>query len=70
MDDMVKKLQKLLEAHDWTFEMSDDSRCWSRGLAQAKEIRLVAAKVDYQLAKRMIDKYAGKPGCHYTDYYL
>ena len=35
----LDKFKKLIDAHDWTYEYSDDSQAWKRGDASADEIR-------------------------------
>lgn len=34
-------LQDLLSKHDWSYEMSDDSRVWNKGKSQQKQIKSV-----------------------------
>ena len=38
MLELALKLEKLLEAHDWFYEYSDDQRYWNEGLKQKLEI--------------------------------
>jgi hypothetical protein len=42
---MIEELKKLLDAHDWTFQRSDDHRKWLRGLDQQKRIKALASKI-------------------------
>lgn len=61
--DMVQ-FERLLKAHDWYFEYSDDHRVWQRGRDERDEIRrqrdiLCGLGMD-EIANKMYDKYCTK----------
>ena len=35
----LNRLETHLKEHDWTYEMSDDHRCWTGGTAHRKQIK-------------------------------
>jgi len=55
------KYEKLLKNHDWYYEMSDDNRYYTSGLAASKEIRSIKdklSKIDSKRATELFNKYA------------
>lgn len=44
-EDLIK-LEKLMKAHDWYFERSDDQRVWKRGSAERKVIDDLIKKIN------------------------
>ena len=38
MNESLVTLEKLLKAHDWSYEFSDDHRVWKRGTAERAAI--------------------------------
>ena len=44
--DMMTLLSEKCKSHDWTFMMSDDSRAYHKGLAEADEIEYIRRVLD------------------------
>ncbi len=53
MNDDIEKFKQLVDAHDLTFEYSDDGAVWRRGCAQLDEIRALAAKLPLEAVKEI-----------------
>ena len=45
MTNDMQTFKELLDAHDWTFQRSDDFRKWQRGWEQRQRIKSLAAKI-------------------------
>ena len=45
-DELLEILHELCKTHDWFFTMSDDSRAYHAGLAEADEIEYVRSVLD------------------------
>lgn len=53
----IEKLELALKSHDWLYEMSDDHRVWTQGLAEEEEIRRLMKIVGNPVAQKLYDKY-------------
>ena len=40
MNEPLAILEKLLQAHDWTYEFSDDHSVWKKGMAERSAINM------------------------------
>lgn len=45
-DELLEILHELCKSHDWFFTMSDDSRAYHAGLANADEIEYIRSVLD------------------------
>jgi hypothetical protein len=43
--DLFVRFKKLIDQHDWTFEMSDDHRWWSSGNANFQNMKAAARDI-------------------------
>jgi len=67
----VLKLSDNLRNHDWTFEMSDDHRYWSAGIAEMNTIRNQIFQFGTG-GKKLLDFFypENNSGCHNKNNYL
>lgn len=58
-----KEFERKLKRHDWTYEMSDDSRVWDRGRKAYHDLRYRCnqlSKLDKERAEALLEKYRKK----------
>jgi len=55
------QFEQMLQAHDWTYTMSDDHSRYKAGLESAKKLKAFAIEIDCEEARDMWNLYAYAP---------
>lgn len=54
--DLFGSFKKLIDQHDWTYEMSDDHRSWKSGSANLEQIQKIGNQIKNSKDENLINK--------------